>query len=73
MSNYTGGVNERRKRTLQRLQKQVEAGVRPVSNKNKKGLSPFDLTRGRKEGIKLLDEDRKRIDQEIATLKDRIK
>lgn len=68
MSNYTGGVNERRKRTLQRLEKQLIAGVKPEI-----GLHILTVATTGGDSVPLTSFDKDRIQKEISTLKDRIK
>jgi hypothetical protein len=54
-----GGVNERRKRVVARLEKQLKVGKKTI-HKDFKGI------------IELTDADRARIEKELQTLKSRI-
>jgi hypothetical protein len=60
MSNYSSGVLNRRKRTLQRLETQLKSGVKPLFVEGKQlKASVVDLT----------ESDIKRIEKEIMVLK----
>lgn len=58
MSNYTGGVNNRRTRALSRLREQLSVGTKST---NVKGISEV-----------LSDKDIARINKEITTLQSRV-
>lgn len=66
MSDYQGGVKNRRRRVIQRLETQLKASTKPefVLRNNKKVQS--------KNTVELSDSDRSRIEKEITVLKTRI-
>lgn len=62
MSNYSSGVLNRRKRTLQRLEAQLKSGIKPLFVE---GKQTTDV-------VSLYDTDIKRIENEIKVLKSKI-
>jgi len=61
MSQYKGGVNQRRNKALLRLQEQLKTGVKPLESAR--------LQSGEKVMQPLEEKDVKRIKSEISTLK----
>lgn len=63
MSNYTGGVKNRRTRALARLEAQLNSGIKPAKEVQIPGL---------KATVPLNLKDRERIDRELAVLKAKV-
>ena len=61
---------ERQKGALARLEEQLKLGVKPISRKNIKDATDLDIAEGL---IPLTEKDVKRIKEQIAILKDRVK
>lgn len=72
MSNYKGGVRNRRNRVLGRLLKQLEKGTRPAKSNELIDLSSDEFHERVNKGIPLKEKDIKRIKKEIEILKNKI-
>lgn len=67
MSNYHGGVKNRQRRALHRLQEQLASGTKPQK------MAPGVFGNGKSTiFVDLTDADRNRIEKEITTLKTKV-